>query len=191
MKQFSLAEDMFQKALELDPKNFMAAVDLAETYRKEAKYRQAEEILQKALEVNPANDWLYGALAALYTEKRDHQSANRVFKIANKLREDFYNPTTQYNYHRLKDALDKKGVRLVCVQYPIRSIMPLKKMFEKEGRVIFVDNEKIFKDSVEKESYNEYFTDMFAGDFGHCTSKGNRLLAENIAIAILKEVFGK
>lgn len=42
-----------------------------------------------------------------------------------------------------------------------------------------------------KASYKEYFGDMFAGDFGHCTKKGNRLLAENIANVILKEVFGK
>jgi len=32
---------------------------------------------------------------------------------------------------------------------------------------------------------------MFGGDFGHCTPKGNRLLATNIADVILKEVFHK
>jgi lysophospholipase L1-like esterase len=32
---------------------------------------------------------------------------------------------------------------------------------------------------------------MLGGDFGHCTPKGNRLLAENIAQTILKEVFHK
>jgi len=42
---------------------------------------------------------------------------------------------------------------------------------------------------LKKISYNDYFTDMFAGDFGHCTRKGNRLLAENIANVILKEYF--
>ena len=31
--------------------------------------------------------------------------------------------------------------------------------------------------------------DMFGGDFGHCTVKGNRLLAENVARVILKEIF--
>ena len=50
---------------------------------------------------------------------------------------------------------------------------------------------KIFKDALRKASYREYFNDMFAGDFGHCTPKGNRLLAENIAKVILKEYFGK
>jgi hypothetical protein len=32
---------------------------------------------------------------------------------------------------------------------------------------------------------------MFGGDFGHCTPKGNMLLAQNIADVILGEVFNK
>jgi hypothetical protein len=81
---------------------------------------------------------------------------------------------------------------VVCVQYPMRSIEPLKRIFEdnKEG-VIFVDNEKIFRDAVKEEGSDVYFRDMFGGDFGHCTAKGNRLLAENIANAILENVFHK
>jgi hypothetical protein len=54
-----------------------------------------------------------------------------------------------------------------------------------------VDNEKIFRDAVKKDKSSIYFNDMFGGDFGHCTDKGNRLLAENIANAILKEVFNR
>jgi hypothetical protein len=79
------------------------------------------------------------------------------------------------------------------VQYPVRNIEPLKRMFKEEtgDSIIFVDNEKIFKDVIRKEGYKEYFTDMFGGDFGHCTPKGNRLLAENIANTILKEAFNK
>jgi hypothetical protein len=49
----------------------------------------------------------------------------------------------------------------------------------------------VFRDAVRKDSYNEYFRDAIGGDFGHCTDKGNRLLAENIASTILKEVFHK
>lgn len=44
--------------------------------------------------------------------------------------------------------------------------------------------------TIKQESFSEYFTDFFAGDFGHCTDNGNRLLAENIAEVILKEEFG-
>nr|MBU1328568.1 hypothetical protein [Candidatus Omnitrophota bacterium] len=75
----------------------------------------------------------------------------------------------------------------------MRNIAPLKKIFkeEMEGSIVFVDNERIFKDAVKDKGYKEYFNDMFDGDFGHCTPKGNKLLAENIASTILKEVFNK
>ena len=51
--------------------------------------------------------------------------------------------------------------------------------------------ERVFKEALEKGDFKDYFKDMFGGDFGHCTEKGNRLLAESIAEAILKEVFNK
>jgi lysophospholipase L1-like esterase len=74
----------------------------------------------------------------------------------------------------------------------MRNLEPLKKIFQgnREG-IIFVDNERIFKDALKQGIYWNYFRDTFGGDFGHCTEKGNRLLAENIANVILKEVFGK
>jgi len=70
----------------------------------------------------------------------------------------------------------------------MRNIDSLKKMLDGTRGVIFVDNERNFKEAVKKEGFNEYFNDMFAGDFGHCTAKGNRLLAENIANEILKSL---
>ena len=52
-----------------------------------------------------------------------------------------------------------------------------------------MDNERIFTEAVKKEGLQAYFSDMFGGNFGHCTPKGNKLLGENIAAAILKNVF--
>ncbi len=75
------------------------------------------------------------------------------------------------------------------MQYPVRNVEPLKQIFAQDEGVIFVDNESVFKEALKKVSYKEYFKDMFAGDFGHCTDKGNRLLAENIANTIFKRVF--
>jgi len=69
----------------------------------------------------------------------------------------------------------------------MRSIELLKRIFDDEDNIIFVDNEKVFKDAVSSLGYNKYFEDSFGGDFGHCTPKGNRLLAENIANTILSE----
>jgi hypothetical protein len=61
----------------------------------------------------------------------------------------------------------------------------------REREILFVDNERIFQNAVARGSYQQYFVDMFAGDFGHCTPKGNRLLAENAADSILRDILGK
>jgi len=87
-----------------------------------------------------------------------------------------------------EEVLEAKK-KLVCVQYPVRSIVPLKDMLQGYQGIIFVDNEKIFKDALSRDGYDYYFYDHFGGDFGHATKQGNKLLAENIADAILKEVF--
>jgi hypothetical protein len=54
--------------------------------------------------------------------------------------------------------------------------------------IVFVDNSSSFREAVKREGVPEYFVDMFGGDFGHCTRKGNMLLATNVANAILGEV---
>jgi hypothetical protein len=74
----------------------------------------------------------------------------------------------------------------------MRDIQHLKDIFQDYAKgIMFVDNKSVFEEAIRQGSYVEYFRDMFGGDFGHCTNKGNRLLAENIADAIVKEAFGK
>ncbi|NLO91384.1 MAG: tetratricopeptide repeat protein [Elusimicrobia bacterium] len=93
---------------------------------------------------------------------------------------------TAKNYLALAQMLKARGITYICAQYPMRPLAPLRDIFEENPGVFFVDNEKPFRDAVARNSYGEYFTDYFAGDFGHCTEKGNTLLAANIAGAILK-----
>ncbi|MFH0912661.1 MAG: GDSL-type esterase/lipase family protein [Candidatus Omnitrophota bacterium] len=154
-----------------------------------------EDAYKKALELNPGSEvasTLYGALGTVYREMGQFTLAEECSSKANQTRLNGYNPTTASNYHKLKEILDKRKIKLVCVQYPMLNIEPLKKIFQGNiDGVLFVDNEKTFKEAVKKGSYKMYFIDMFGGDFGHCTKKGNRLLAENIANVILKEYFKK
>ncbi len=126
-------------------------------------------------------------MRSLYEEMGRSELAKEYAKKVNN-----YTPVTVNNYRKLKEILDRKGIKLVCVQYPMRNIKPLKKIFEDDSKgVVFVDNERIFRDLVKQDGSRIYFRDMFGGDFGHCTEKGNRLLAGNIANVILKEIFGK
>ena len=54
-----------------------------------------------------------------------------------------------------------------------------------------MDNKEVFKEALKNGSYEDYFEDRFAGDFGHCTGKGNYILAENVAKSILKYLSDK
>jgi tetratricopeptide (TPR) repeat protein len=190
--KLSQAEGLIKKSLELHPENVRAYIGLGWLYREQGKFLQAEEIFKKAIELYPYEDDAYAAISVFYEETAKPGLAGEYAKKANTERLRYYNPVTAVNYRKLKDILDKRGIRFVCVQYPMRNMGPLKKIFEdNEKNVIFVDNEKIFKDAIKRGGSIAYFRDMVGRDFGHCTKKGNRLLAENIANVILKEVFGK
>jgi tetratricopeptide (TPR) repeat protein len=189
--KLSEAEYLFEKAIEFNPESDQAYTELGWVYQNQGKRSEAIDLFKKALKFNPDNDLAYGALSVLYQETGKPDLATEYANKANELRLGYYHSGTANNYRKLKEVLDKKGIRLVCVQYPMRSIEPLKNIFNQDKGIIFVDNERIFKQAVHQTSYKEYFTDMFGGDFGHCTEKGNRLLAKNIADTILKEIFDK
>jgi tetratricopeptide (TPR) repeat protein len=188
--KYPQAEELYKKVMELKTGYNLALMDLdlGICYIFQKKYPQAEKLYKEALEKDPNSVLAYAGLAQVYRETDKHISLEQYYTKINKLL-DYYNPETRINYQRLKGALDKKGIKLICVQYPMRSVEPLKKIFEEQEGIIFVDNERVFKNALKKDNYKEYFSDMFAGDFGHCTYKGNRLLAENIANVILKEYF--
>jgi len=190
-KEYGKAEEAIKKSIELDPHNAMAYFDLAQTYWLQKKYDKAGEIIEKATVMCAKNDRIFGMARRYYEEQGDCASAEKHARQARALRLCYYNPVTRYNYQRVEEILAARRIRLVCVQYPLRSVEQLKRMFDSTDGVIFVDNEKVFKDALLRGKYEDYFRDAFAGDFGHCTPEGNRLLAENVAKAIIKECFNK
>jgi tetratricopeptide (TPR) repeat protein len=185
------AEDAFKKAIELNPENDFLFHKLGEAYQAQGKIHPAESAFKKALEINPKNERALSAMASLYKETGKPELVKEYTQKATQLESEGNAAATVDSYRKLKKILDKKGIKLVCVQYPMRNVESLKRIFEKDEGVIFVDNEQVFKEAVKQSGYKEYFKDMFAGDFGHCTQKGNELLAQNIADVILREVFNK
>jgi len=192
-KKFAELEQAYKEMLELAPDNDYAYAGLGWLYDVQKKFGASKEAFRKALEINPQNDFAIGGLAARSQELGESGLARAYSEKLADLRGEYSNPATTANYRRLKKILDERKIRLVCVQYPMRSVTPLKKIFHNEldKDVIFVDNNKLFRDAVKNKGYPEYFKDVFAGDFGHCTEKGNRLLAGNIADTIIKEFFKK
>jgi tetratricopeptide (TPR) repeat protein len=188
--KLSRAEECFKNAAGLNPRDDLY-VQLGWLCLDQNKFTEAEDWFKKAIEIHPQNYYLYSAISIFYEKIRKPKLAAEYAQKVKELRFWNLNSVTVSNYHKLKEILDRKGIQLVCVQYPMRNLGPLKKIFENDKDVIFVDNERVFKEALRKGSYKEYFRDMFAGDFGHCTQKGNELLAQNITDVILREVFNK
>ncbi|MDD5561005.1 MAG: tetratricopeptide repeat protein [Candidatus Omnitrophica bacterium] len=195
VKNYVAAEDIFKKALELCPNDSKAYIELGWTYAFLKKFDLAEGLFRKALQLTPENEVALRSLGGLYQTQGEYEKAEKYFEkadeIANRSRSTYCNPGTRKNYRKIKRILDERGIKLVCVQYPMRSIRPLKDIFQGQEGIVFVDNEGIFKERVAKDGSKKYFLDMFAGDFGHCTLEGNRLLAKNIADVILKQYLRK
>ena len=187
--RFQQAEMYIKKALQINPVNDDAYHELSWLYQEQGKFQQAEEVFKKALKLNPGNSRAYYGIEGIYWKRGRFRQAEEPYHPKATLE---YTPFTTNNYHALKTILDKRKIRLVCVQYPMRNLAPLKNIFaEQADDIVFVDNEKIFREAVKKDGYAAYFRDIFAGDFGHCTDNGNKLLGENIAGVILREVFHK
>jgi tetratricopeptide (TPR) repeat protein len=185
------AGECFRKALGLRADYEWACSELAQIYMIQGDFRQAEILLREYTARNPGSGWGYKILGTLYKETGREDMAAECYKKLGELKEKDYESVTVHNYNKLKQILDKRKIKFVCVQYPLRSVEPLKEIFKDPKGIVFVDNQRVFAEAVKKDGYKEYFLDMFGGDFGHCTESGNSLLAENIADVILKEVFGK
>ncbi|MDD5027394.1 MAG: tetratricopeptide repeat protein [Candidatus Omnitrophica bacterium] len=185
------SEQVFKKAIEVKPGHEGAYIRLGLLYQKQSRFFEAEELFRQAIKLDPENDIAYRALESLYKEMDEKELAEEYSKKVSRLALNEYSPVAVTSYRKLKKILDKRGIRLICMQYPMRNIEPLKKIFIEQNGIIFIDNEKIFKEAIARRDYRDYFIDMFAGDFGHCTVRGNELLAENIANVIIKEYFKK
>ncbi|MEW5894749.1 MAG: hypothetical protein AB1650_03160 [Candidatus Omnitrophota bacterium] len=117
----------------------------------------------------------------------DHDAAHQFFEQVNQLRRQQIDSRTRQNYLRILKSLKNHDVPFILVQYPVRKIDDIKMMIQDEWdieQIHFVDNEQRFKDAVARDGYDAYFTDRFAGDFGHGTAEGNALLASGIAESI-------
>jgi lysophospholipase L1-like esterase len=89
--------------------------------------------------------------------------------------------TTRRNFAALHRLLRDMGVPLVAVQYPLRPLDAIETLLDHDPGIVFVDNERLFRDMLAGGPWSALFTDTFAGDFGHLNRAGNRLLAENVA----------
>ncbi|MBN1621081.1 MAG: tetratricopeptide repeat protein [Endomicrobiales bacterium] len=203
--EYGKAEEMYKAIIKLNPKDFMAYTGLVDMYKKRYKKGNKDKSLKLINLIRdsfadekerPGNDKftlsiIYGLLEVLYKEIDKNELAAKYFSMARNIRLEYFSLSAKANYKKLAQIAQKEQIKLVCVQYPMLPVDSLKNMLDNSDKAVYVDNEKIFREAVEREGYDVYFNDIFGGYFGHCTDKGNKLLAQNIADAIIKEHFEK
>ncbi len=188
----SEADEILQEAIRKSPgDNWTIYARRAVIWSARGEYEQAGKIYREAMRVFPDDPRVYTAAALMYQQAGEAERARELFQKADQANTRFAGPATPSNYRKIQKIIEDRGIQMVCVQYPMLDIASLREICPARGGIIFVDNGAVFREAVTAEGYAEYFQDNFAGYFGHCTPKGNQLLAENISRTLLKEYFRK
>lgn len=183
-----LMEEMLSEVRSFPPETKEDYFWLIQHYLERQDFANVDGVFQEVLEKEMVDDKFYRIMRASFELQKKYDLAAKYFRKARGSYLENCYAVTYHSYQRLKDIVDQAGISLVCVQYPMRSVDTLKALVGESDSVVFVDNEQTFKDALAEGAYQEYFSDMFAGDFGHCTREGNRLLAGNVARAIINNL---
>ena len=191
---------LFKAIIQKNPDNYGAYTELAWYYLNSNRTEEAEEIFDKLKEMNLQYPlFAYEAIRERYQKKGQFDKGSEIFKKGMGIWSND-DRITQQNYLTLYKLLHEKGVKLIVMQYPTLKVDEVKNYFSGDEDIIFVSNEENFNKALEKSPYNEYFVDSFKGKyaygtrasqpsakiFGHATKKGNQLIAENVAVEVLK-----
>ncbi|MBF0620119.1 MAG: hypothetical protein HQL19_08125 [Candidatus Omnitrophica bacterium] len=152
-------------------------------------FEDAEKVFLKGIE-KERNAAFYEQLMIVNQKMGRTKEAKKYADLyVDRNREFFFYPLeTVENYNKIVMMSMKAGARVVAMQYPLKDLAPLKDILGTDKGIVFVENKKNFQTGG---NYWEYFSDNFAIDFGHCTRKGNALIAENLADAIDREILKK
>ena len=93
-------------------------------------------------------------------------------------------PKTIQNINTMVSLATDRGINFIFVQYPRRKAEILKRFIERD--MLVISNYKIFEDLLKQYEYDDLFADKFAGDFGHYTVLGQRVIADNVARQLKK-----
>jgi tetratricopeptide (TPR) repeat protein len=186
------AEFILKQFIDINPDDYAVYAELGLICKHQGRIDEAEALFKKAVDLNPEDHRSYKAIEIIYAEKGESEALKEYSDKAKGLQSAYYSQMTVDNHIKLRDILYERSITYACMQYPMRDMITLKKIFRDNLQgIIFIDNETVFENALRHGEYNDYFVDSFGGDFGHCTHKGNQLMAENIANTILREVFGR
>ena len=182
------AEAALRKGWEMSRDDRRSFIRLADFLERQERHEEMERLIAQSVH-EQSDDDILGRVARYYARQGEPSRADHYQRLADDARRRTTTPMTRENYLSTKRVLDDRGVNLVAVQYPVRNIDPLTAIFAGTEGTHFVNNEAVFREALSTVAYDELFWDNCYGDFGHCTRRGNRMLAENVADVILGELY--
>lgn len=190
-KRGKYKELMWALGIALEENHFN--VDSADIIRALAKKKLAKDELLSLVtglaEKYPQSIPLNGLCGAIHAEFGNDNYSKYYLNRVQQLRQRGQIGPLKNNYITLHRTLKDRNIKGIYVQYPMRDVGLLKEMLSGEkdfDSMIFIDNQPSFKEALDPQKYDDYFTDRNYDDLGHCTPKGNHILASNTADAILK-----
>lgn len=157
---------------------------LLELYKND--FSKKEALLLNIIKKNN-NLLAYKILYLLYNENDNTEEAKTVLKKIKKIEAGKIIPSYYNNYREICRTIIDKKIKIISMSYPNRDADSLEKMlFDMKKEIIFVSNDKPFKEALEDKSIDDVFADLFGGDFGHCTEYGYGLISKNLLPVILE-----
>ncbi len=154
------------------------------------RVEEAEALLRRAIELHPRNlrfrrrlVWLLGHTGQDDARDRERDALDRL-EGRQALR------VTAASWQALREVTARSGVALVALQYPLRDVESLRRMLGGAADVTFVENVDNFRSALSSHGYDGVFVDRFAGDFGHSTEIGNRLIADRLVEQVFRPRYG-
>lgn len=99
-----------------------------------------------------------------------------------------------YHYRALNSLLKQRGIAHIAMQYPTLPLDTLTGYFRGEdgkidksfSDIVFVSNRENFLRAMQEQPYSDFFTDQFAGTWGHTTALGHRMIANSALDGVLQ-----
>jgi len=182
------AEQSYLLAIEDNVNSSIVYDKLGSMYEKMDQLDKAKGIYEQGIKnifKNSQKYRLHEKLAYVMMKQGKHDEAEKYLKQFTQERNKSLHPLTIANYNLIAKRVLERNIDFMVMQYPLRSIDILKENLNYTKSIKFIENKDNFEEVLSSAKMSDYFRDMFAQDFGHCTPLGNRLIAQRIKDVML------
>jgi tetratricopeptide (TPR) repeat protein len=140
VENFSLATELFNKVIQMDPANDAAMYELASLKKQKNNYEEAQQLLEKAITVNQDNEWYWLSLADCYEKSNDVSKLENVFNELIRINPDkpdyYYDKANAYFLQKRYDEALKVYDQLEQIIGPDDDLLANRqKIYLKQGKV--------------------------------------------------------